>query len=133
MKEALAKMTEGLIVEGMKKDILSASSKFQIGGQPGMRTNFHLFVLKSVIGIKEKSDKGVIVTVADIEKFFDKESLIDCMLTLNEANMDHKCYRLWYLLNKRLNIIIRTGAGTTEPVEVEGVVGQGTSGASLVS
>ena len=47
--------------------------------------------------------------------------------------MDHKCYQLWYLLNKRLKISIMTGAGTTEPVEVEGVVGQGTSGASLVS
>ena len=117
----------------MKEDILAASSKFQIGGQPGMRTSFHLFVLKSMIGIREKSDKGGIITVADIEKFFDKECLIDCMLTLNQANVDHKCYRLWYLLNKKLVLSIRTGAGTTDPVEVEGVVGQGTTGASLVS
>ena len=36
MKEALAKVTEAMVVEGMKNDILSASSKFQIGGQPGM-------------------------------------------------------------------------------------------------
>ena len=47
--------------------------------------------------------------------------------------MEYRCYRLWYLLNKGLKISIMTGAGTTEPVEVEGVVGQGTSGASLVS
>ena len=133
MKEALAKITESLVVKGMKEDILEASSKFQIGGQPGMRTNFHLFVLKSMIGIKENSEEGTIITVADIEKFFDKESLIDCMVSLNEANIDHKCYRLWWKLNKRVEITVRTGAGMTDPVEVEGVVGQGTSGASLVS
>ena len=42
-----------------------------------MRTNFHMFVIKSVIGIKEKSDDGGIITVANIEKFFNKESLIE--------------------------------------------------------
>ena len=94
MKEALPKITESLVVKEMKDDILEASSKYQIGGQPGMRTNFHLFVLKSMIGIKENSEEGTIITVADIEKFFDKESLVDCMVTLNEAQINHKCYRL---------------------------------------
>ena len=51
------------------------------------------------------------------------------MLTLNEA----KCYKLWHLLNKKLKISIRTGAGTTDPVKVEGVVGHCTTSASLVT
>ena len=47
--------------------------------------------------------------------------------------MNQKFYRLWYELNKRLVLRIRTGAGETEEVEVGGMVGQGTCGASLVS
>ena len=133
MKQVRPRITESLVVEGMKDDILAASSKFQIGGQPGMRTNFHLFVLKSVIGIKEKSDQGVIITVADIKQFFDKESLVDCMVTLSEAQIDQKCYRLWWKLNKRVVLQVRTGAGTTDPVEVEGLLSQGSTGAGLVS
>ena len=54
MKEALPKLIEGIVVGGMKDNILAASTKYQIGGHPGMRPIFHLFVLKSVIGAKEK-------------------------------------------------------------------------------
>ena len=37
-----------------------------------------------------------------MEKFFDKESLIDSMYTLKkEANIDEKDYRLWYKFNER--------------------------------
>ena len=50
------------------------------------------------------------------------------MLSLSEANVNQKCYRLWYELNKRLVLKIRTEAGETEEVEVGGVVGQGTCG-----
>ena len=32
MKEALPKLTEGIVVGGMKDNILAASSKYQIGG-----------------------------------------------------------------------------------------------------
>ena len=56
-----------------------------------MRTNF---AMKIYIDMKEKSDEGTILTVGDIAKFFDKESLVDTMLALYHANVDHKCYRL---------------------------------------
>ena len=56
------------------------------------------------------------------------------MLTMNLAKVDHKCYRLCYLLNKKLKLTTRMGTGTTtDPMEVAGVLGQGTIGASLVS
>ena len=133
MKETLALVTEGLVVRGMKEDIIKTSTKFQIGGQPGMRSQFHLFVLKSILKTKEKSNRGNILTVGDIEKFFDKESLIDTMLSLNEAKIDHKCYRLWYKLNSKVVFTVQTGVGKTDPVMVDDVVAQGTSGASLAS
>ena len=51
--------------------------------------------MKSVIKIREKSDDGNILTVGDIQKFFDIENLVDIIISLNKAKIDQKCYRLW--------------------------------------
>ena len=53
----------------MKADIFEADTKFQIGGCPGMRTVFHLFVVKSNIAVKTRSGQGVILTLLDLIKF----------------------------------------------------------------
>ena len=52
----------------MKDEIFAAGSKFQIGGCPGKRTVFHLFVLKSNIALKHKHGQGVIIREATREK-----------------------------------------------------------------
>ena len=57
MQEALTQMTEGLAVRGMKDTILAASFKYHIRRQPGMRTNFPNSLLKSMISVKETSNK----------------------------------------------------------------------------
>ena len=47
-----------------------------------------------------------------MEKFFDKESLMDVMFTLNkEAKICDKDYRLWFKLNEDANISVRTSVG----------------------
>ena len=61
----------------MKADIFEAGTKYQIGGCPGKRTVFHLFVIKSNIALKLLCGGGVILTLLDLIKFFDKQSLID--------------------------------------------------------
>ena len=98
-----------------------------------MRSQDHLFVLISDLQMKEKSDDGNILTVEDLQKFFDKENLIDTMVSLSEAKTDQKCYMFWYKHNERVVLTIRTGAGVTEVQEIFDVVGQGTGGASLAS
>ena len=51
--------------------------------------------------MKEGKKEGGIFNTFDMEKFFDKESLVDCMDSLSkEANIDNKSYRLWYKLNQ---------------------------------
>ena len=47
MKEWAARLTESLVVEGLKDTVLKAGTKFQLGGKPGMRVQYHLFVIKS--------------------------------------------------------------------------------------
>ena len=47
-----------------------------------------------------------------MEKFFDKESLMDVMYTLHkEAKICDKDYRLWFKLNEGANISVRTSVG----------------------
>ena len=44
----MPRLIEALAVGRMKADILAAGMKYQIGGCPGQRTHFHLFVIKSL-------------------------------------------------------------------------------------
>ena len=70
MKLALPRLFEALVVSEMKDDIVEATSKFQCGGMPGMRPQFHLFVVKSIMA-KVVKDEGEIFTVTDLQKFYD--------------------------------------------------------------
>ena len=47
---------------------------------------------------------GVILRAVDIQKCFDKQSLVDALNTLHQANKESKWYRVWYKLNKRTRI-----------------------------
>ena len=69
-KDWLARLVEALTVDQMKEDIFEAGTKFQIGGCPGKRTVFHLYVVKSNIARKIKEGQGVILTLLDLIKFF---------------------------------------------------------------
>ena len=53
MTDWLPRLVEALTVDQMKEDIFAAGTKFQIGGCPGKRTVFHLFVVKSNIARKK--------------------------------------------------------------------------------
>ena len=97
MKEWTARLVEALEVEGMKSNILDAGTKFQLGGKPGMRVQFHLFVVKSYLAMRKKNKEGAVVWSVDFQKFFDKEFLVDCLDTLaKEAQVDPRIYRDWY-------------------------------------
>ena len=131
LKEWLPRLCEAMVVEGGLS--LKNSTKFQIGGQPGMRTQFHLFAVKSVIGMRERERRGGFLTVADIQKYFDKESLQMGCLSLLQGGADRRAVRLWYKLNSRCTITAMTGAGPTERGEAGPTLGQGGIGGSLVS
>ena len=106
---------------------------YQIGGQPGHRSEELVFILKSVIAKYRMEGKQVIIQSSDLEKFFDKEMLEDAMLTCIKRGANIKACRLWYNLNKNTKIRVRTGAGMTEYTEAGGIVGQGTITGALVS
>ena len=46
--------------------------------------------------------KGVILTLLDLIKFFDKQSLIDACNTLYQAKVNTKFFSVWYNLMRKL-------------------------------
>ena len=51
----------------------------------------------------------MIFKVFDMAKFFDKESLLDAMYTLDKkGKISNKTYRLWYMLNEDARIAVKT-------------------------
>ena len=134
LKEWPAKLTEALAVRGMKADIFKAGTKFQIGGCPGQRTVFHLFVIKSLIALRLKFGEACFLTLLDIIKYFDKQSLVDACDALFKAKVNNKLFRVWYKLNEHTEIQVRMGGGGLSARGLAGpVTGQGGKAAALAS
>ena len=122
-------MVEG----GLKGPLLDGSSIYQIGGQPGHRSEELLFVMKSLVAKYRKQGKKVVLQLYDISKFFDKEMMEDAVLTCVKRKADPKAIRLWVKLNTNTKIQVRTGVGMSQFGNVGAVVGQGMLGGALVS
>ena len=91
-------------------------------------------VLKTWMKQKEETKEGGIIQTFDMEKFFDKESLVDTMFTLKtRADIDNKDYRLWFKLNEDARISVRTLVGESESKLIKNSLGQGFFGAALAS
>ena len=134
MKSWQAKLCEALVTEKMKEAIVSACPKLQIGGMPKSMSVEHLVTLKTWMSWKEQKKENGIFQVFDMEKFFDKESLLDIMYTLDKkACISNKAYRLWYGLNEDAKISVKTSVGESKSKNVKDSVGQGMFGAALAS
>ena len=133
-KEWLPRVAEGLVVEdGLKEQLVSGSSIYQIGGQPGHRSEELMFVVKSVVARQRSLGKMIILQGYDVSKYFDKEMIEDGVITCLRRGADPKAVRLWYKLNDDTRIQVRTGAGMTKFGEVGACIGQGMIGGALVS
>ena len=114
---------KGLIVlDGLKEPLLKNSSMYQIGGQPGHRSEELVFALKSIVSRYQAQGKLVIIQTSDISKFFDKELKEDAIITCLKRGADTKAVRLWYKLNKNTQIRVKTGAGMSDYTAVGAVV-----------
>ena len=129
-----AKLCEALVTKHMKPNIVKACPIIQIGGIPKASSVEHLVTLKTWMKLKESSKTAGIIQTFDMEKFFDKESLLDTMVTLkNKAGIDSKDYRMWFKLNEDTRISVRTSVGESESKLIKNSLGQGSFGAALAS
>ena len=134
MKEHyLPRTVESLVVRKMKDDILSQSTMYQVGGQPGHSIEEHLFTIRSLMELLETRGQGMIFTLIDLVAFFDREDIYDAVSTLYETGVNSTAVRLWLKLNQNTEIRVKTSTGMTDRAVVGDVIGQGTAGAALVS
>ena len=127
------RLCEALATNKMKRKILSKSSKYQVGGQPGHSSEEHIYSIKTVWMMLEMMDMGLIITLVDLIAFFDKESIYDVMQTLSDIGVNKKAARLWFKLNEGTEISVKTAAGVSDTALVGDCIGQGTTSGDLVS
>ena len=132
-KDWLPRTVEAMVVKEMEPAIVSATSRFQIGGVQGHRPQEHLFSVKSLVGKYLQEKKMIILVCYDISGFFDKEVLADVVEELHSIGVDPKAERLFYKLNEATRVKVRTGCGDSEWGEVGDILGQGSGGAAKVS
>ena len=132
LKDWLPRVCESLVVNKMKEDIIEATTKYQCGGVPRMRPQFHLFVIKSAMALALENKEGRIFTLTDIVKFYDKEMLNDAILATH-GSVNKKALRIWWKMNQSTLITVKTGVGNTDTEEAGAVLGQGSKGAGLMS
>ena len=134
MKHWRPRLLENLVTEQIKTNIVNATPHFQLGGKPGASSGEHLMVLKTWMKMLEQTNGKGIFQCWDMSKFFDKESLLDCLNTLKTAaDIDNKSYRLWYKLNENTEISVKTSVGESATATIPNTIGQGSVGAALVS
>ena len=56
----------------------------------------------------------MILQTYDFSKFFDRESLRDCMNELYKYNIKGKLYKLVYLMNERTKFKVKTPIGVSD-------------------
>ena len=133
MKDYLARTCEALVVGKMKQTMFNMSTMFQIGGQSGHSVEEHLFSVKSLMGLREEQGEGCLLTLVDIVSFFDREDIRDVLDAMEEMGVNRKVARVWYRLNEKTEIKVKTAVGMTEAAEVGALVGQGSTGAAVAS
>ena len=132
IKDWLPRCCEALVVGTMKPSILSAGTKYQIGGLPNHRVEEHLVTLKAIVS-RSITTGGAIVKFVDIKGFFDSESLRGVMNSLYQSGIPKKAYRVLFLMNSKTSVSVKTPAGQTEYREAGELCGQGSAGAALAS
>ena len=77
--------------------------------------------------------KGLILTLYNVSKFFDRENLRDALNEMYKLSIKGKVYRLLYQLNKDTHIRVKTAVGFSDFANVGEGLGQGTNESAVVS
>ena len=76
-----------ILTHELKRKVSGNISKLQIGAMSGHRAQEHIFSIKSVIASYNMHGKGLILSLFDISKFFDREHLKECTLSRENSTI----------------------------------------------
>ena len=109
----------------MKPLITKHCPDMQIGGMKGHTSSEHLIVVKTWMKTNQVGETTCIFEAFDMEKFFDKEGLIDTLYTMyTEGKIAESDYRMWFLLNNKTKISVLTPLGETDQATIMNGIGQ---------
>ena len=91
MKQPVPRLFEACVTECVKPNLNEAVSPYQLGGIAGNQPAQHLYVVKSVLAARTKSNLPSYISLFDMSKFFDRESAIDVCLTMHEVGCRGRC------------------------------------------
>ena len=102
LKEEVPKLFSQIVTMAAKDNLVENMSKFQIATKPSHRAKEHVFVILSLIASYEQKGKALILSMFDLSKYFDSESLVDCCSEVYKNKTKGKVYRLLFHLNKNI-------------------------------
>ena len=91
----------------------------QGGGQKGMTTCDHLFIIRTIMEISKKQKRDTYLTFYDVKKAYDNVDNDDMLCVMWDKGLKGKTWRILHNLNKNLNAKVKTRYGLTRTVTME--------------
>ena len=130
MKSDLSRLYELLIYMKLESHFDTATAESQMGGRKDGDTIEHLAMLNSIIKDREEKGEGVILTMVDAIKCFDRSFLSDNHATLQLEGADKKALKVMYKLSKENTVKV---AGSKDTFSQTDGVGQGSVGGARIT
>ena len=135
LKTCFSKLFESLVMRKCKGIMWEGFTDPQVGGLPNSRTTEHLYVIMTGMLRLEKCKKspdGWIIIWKDVQKAFDRISVIDTLYATARSGVHGKVLRLLYQMNKETRFTV-VGDPEEREFTKELIGGQGTSYACVAS
>ena len=119
MKKDIPKLFGQVLTMSVKEKLIQNMTKYQIAAKPGHMATEHIFVIMSLMAFFERSNKAFIITMFDLRKYFDRESIFDCMYELHKSQIRGKKYRLMFRMNESIKIRVETPVGLSDEEDIQ--------------
>ena len=107
------------------KKINNGISKYQCGGTKGKSSSDNIMTLNAIIDYNKLINTETFILFADAYKCFDKLTIKNCIIYLYKIIGAKEAMDI-YRMNEKGNAIVNTPIGNIGPIEVNGIVRQGT-------
>ena len=107
------------------KKINNGISKYQCGGTKGKSSSDNIMTLNAIIDYNKLINTETFILFADAYKCFDKLRIKNCIIDLYKIVGAKEAMDI-YRMNEKGNAIVNTPIGNIGPIEVNGIVRQGT-------
>ena len=100
-------------------------SEIQVAGRKERSAMDNLIIMNTIIENQRAQKLNTYIFFADAVKCFDKLCLKDCLLEIYNLGYDPNTLKILYEMNRETDIIIRTPVGSTDNIQVNKVLEQG--------